>query len=274
VSATDYGSAELAAAYDELSEPQFTHGSELLRLLDIRRSDHVLDIGCGTGRLAMAALERVGDDGRVAGIDPAAPRIAIARAHGDPRLDFRIGDAGDLSAFADASFDVVYLNSVLNWIRDRGRALREARRVLKPRGRLGIATTVSDRPNQLHLLARRAWKLARGVDEPSDAERGTRARRRGATEAQVRSLIEAAGFTPRILEVRTFASVFQDAGRVLEFLLATTYGRLAPGAGPVDYAAMAPALTKLLERDYQQAITPEGIRLERYVLLAIADKPA
>src|ERR1051325_7602441 len=47
-----YGS--MTEAYDALSEPQFAHGTELLRLLELQNGDRVLDVGCGTGRLALA----------------------------------------------------------------------------------------------------------------------------------------------------------------------------------------------------------------------------
>jgi SAM-dependent methyltransferase len=164
------GSVELASAYDELSNPQFTHGKELIALLDIGRGDRVLDIGRGTGRLAAFTVERVGAEGRIVGVDPAPPRIQLALQHGDRRLEFRIGQAQDLSPFGNATFDVAYMNSVLNWIDDRPKAFGEAYRVLKPRGRLGVATTVRDRPNQLRLLARRAWRIAtgRGADTATD----------------------------------------------------------------------------------------------------------
>src|SRR2546422_2632052 len=105
-----FGSVELASAYDELSDPQFTHGKELVALLNINHGDRALDIGCGTGRLAAFAVERVGSEGRIIGVDPAPPRIQMAQQRGDPRLEFRIGQAQDLSQFADASFDVAYLN--------------------------------------------------------------------------------------------------------------------------------------------------------------------
>src|SRR5258708_29219693 len=138
---------------------------ELLELLDVGRGDRVLDIGCGTGRLAIAALERLSADGRIIGIDPAPPRVDVARQHADSRLEFRVGVAEDLSQFADASFDVAHLNSVLNWIRDRPKAFDEAYRVLRAGGRLGVATAVRDRPNQLRLLPRRAWNVARGLSD-------------------------------------------------------------------------------------------------------------
>lgn len=272
-----FGSAELAAAYDGLSEPQFAHGTELLTLLEVGPGDRVLDIGCGTGRLAVAALGRVGPEGCVVGIDPAAPRIAIAREHADPRLDFRIGQAEDLSSFPDATFDVAYLNSVLNWVPDRKRAVREAYRVLKLGGRLGIATTVRDRPNQLWLLARRAWRAAQGVREHTGPTTEERPRERSGsgrapTVDEIRELLAGSGFTPRSIELRTFTSVFCDAAQIVDFLQATTYGQFVPGAGAADYARFHAALKALLAREYPSAVTGDGIRLERYVLLAVADK--
>jgi SAM-dependent methyltransferase len=273
-----FGSPELAAAYDGLSDPQFTHGTELLGLLEVGPGDHVLDIGCGTGRLAVAALERIGAEGRIAGIDPASPRIDVARRYTDPRLDFRVGVAEDLSQFADASFDVAYLNSVLNWIRDRAQALREAYRVLKPGGRLGIGTTVRDRPNELRLLARRAWKAARGKGDAQapvadDSGRTGDGSRNAATEGEIRELLASAGFVSRSIELRNFTSRFRDVAQIVDFIQATNYGQLAPGVDAGDQARFRDALETLLAREHPVGAGGEGIRLERYVLLARADKP-
>lgn len=272
-----FGSVELASAYDELSDPQFTHGKELIALLKINRGDRVLDIGCGTGRLAALAVERVGAEGRIIGVDPAPPRIQVAQQRGDPRLEFRIGQAQDLSQFADANFDVAYLNSVLNWIGDRPRALDEAYRVLKPRGRLGIATTVRDRPNQLRLLERRAWKIATARGAAGSATDASLSEQCGskyaATAAEIRDMLEDSGFAVQTLEVRSFTSVFRDVRQIIDFLQATTCGQLAPGASAADYAGFREATETLLAGEYAHCVSDEGIRLERYVLLAIAEKP-
>ena len=272
-----FGSVELASAYDELSDPQFTHGKELIALVGVGRGDRALDIGCGTGRLAAFAVERMGAEGRIVGIDPAPPRIQVAQQRDDPRLEFRIGQAQDLSQFPDAAFNVAYMNSVFNWIDDRPKALDEAHRVLKLRGRLGIGTTVRDRPNQLRLLERRAWKaVRRGGDGPTVGEppgpSDERGSRYAATAAEIRAMLEGAGFVPRIFEVRTFISMFRDVPQIIDFLQATTYGQLAPGASAADYAAFRDAMEALLAGEYAERVSNKGIRLERYILLAVAGK--
>lgn len=109
---------------------------ELARLAS---GESVLDVGCGTGTLAIAAARRVGASGTVSGIDPA--ENLLARARGKARrahveVDFLIG-TGDALPFPDASLDVVL--STLVWHHLPHDVLRasvhEMRRVLKPGGR-------------------------------------------------------------------------------------------------------------------------------------------
>jgi len=259
-----------------LSDPEFTHAKEPIALLDIGRGDRVLDIGCGTGRLAAFTVERVGAEGRIVGIDPAPPRVQLALQRGDRRLQFRIGQAQDLSPFGDATFDVAYMNSVLNWIDDRPKEFGEAYRVLKPRGRLGVATTVRDRPNQLRLLAHRAERIATGraADTATDNSLSEQCGSKyAATAAEIRDMLEDAGFVVQTLEVRSLTSVFRDVEQMIDFLRATTYGPRASGASDADYAGLREATETLLAGEYAHCASNEGIRLERSVLLAVTETP-
>ncbi|HEY3816817.1 MAG TPA: methyltransferase domain-containing protein [Polyangiaceae bacterium] len=138
---------QLAETYDRLSDSQFESGKRLVDRIGVEAGDRVLDVGCGTGRLARWMAERVGPQGSVVGIDPLPERIAIARARaqahvpaGAPAISFEVGQAEDLSAFAAESFAAVCLSAVFHWVADKPKALREIRRVLRPDGRMGVTT--------------------------------------------------------------------------------------------------------------------------------------
>src|SRR5215470_19959190 len=99
-------SRELAEMYDRVSDLQLEGGKRLVERLGLKEGARVLDVGCGTGRLAQWIAERVGTTGVVAGIDPLEERIQIARARvGSVR--FEVGRAEHLGAFDDASFDII-----------------------------------------------------------------------------------------------------------------------------------------------------------------------
>ncbi len=137
-----HDNAELAETYDRVSDSQFESGKSLVERLGVQGGERFLDIGCGTGRLTRWIAERVGPGGTAVGIDPLVERIAIARARssGIAALSFDVGQAEDLSAFPDESFDAVCLSAVFHWVKDKPRAIREIRRVLRPGGRLGLTT--------------------------------------------------------------------------------------------------------------------------------------
>jgi hypothetical protein len=85
-------------------------------------------------------------------------------------------------------------------------------------------------------------------------------------------MLEDAGFVPRMLEVRTFVSVFRNVAQIIDFLQATTCGQFAAGAGAADNAGFRHVMEALLAGDYADRVSSDGIRLERYILLAVADK--
>jgi ubiquinone/menaquinone biosynthesis C-methylase UbiE len=135
-----HDSRSLAETYDRVSDLQFEGGKRLVERLGLEEGASVLDVGCGTGRLARWIGERVGPKGSVVGIDPLAERIDVARSHAASAVRFEVGRAEDLGAFEDASFDAVCMSSVFHWVTDKAKALAEIRRVLRPGGRLGVTT--------------------------------------------------------------------------------------------------------------------------------------
>lgn len=104
--------------------------------------EQVLEVGCGTGDLALLAAAEVGATGRVVGIDPSPEMIAVAQhkaSHANASVDFIVQPAEAMS-FADASFDVVLSSLMMHHLPPHLKqpALREIGRVLAPNGRLLI----------------------------------------------------------------------------------------------------------------------------------------
>ncbi|MGO9155534.1 class I SAM-dependent methyltransferase [Mycobacterium sp.] len=110
---------------------------QAMERLALRPGERVLDVATGTGDLAFQEEAVVGPEGQVVGVDSCAPMLEVARRRQRGPVDFQEGDAMDLR-FPDASFDVVTIGFGLRNVADRGQALREFRRVLRPGGRLMV----------------------------------------------------------------------------------------------------------------------------------------
>ena len=95
----------------------------------------VLDVGCGTGRLAYALAER---GARLWGVDSSPEMLAEARAGTGGRVGFKLGRAEALP-FKDGWFDRAVLRLAVHLV-DRAAAFPELARVLRPGGRAVIAT--------------------------------------------------------------------------------------------------------------------------------------
>jgi ubiquinone/menaquinone biosynthesis C-methylase UbiE len=133
-----------ARAYDALvwvltlgKERRFRQ--RLAELARLEQGQSVLDVGCGTGALALAAKGFVGAAGSVAGIDPSPEMVARARKKATKagvEARFEVATIEALP-FADATFDAALSSLMLHHLTDEGlrQGLGEIARVLKPGGR-------------------------------------------------------------------------------------------------------------------------------------------
>lgn len=113
-----------------------------LDLVDIQPGMKILDVGCGTGSLTIAAKLNQGFDGEVIGIDPSSNMVDFARqkaVKADVEVDFQVGVIENLG-FDDQKFDLVMSSMMMHHLPDalKVTGLKEVYRVLKPGGTLLI----------------------------------------------------------------------------------------------------------------------------------------
>jgi len=258
---------KLARDYDRLGEIQFHFGQRLVERMALDRTARVLDVGCGTGRLAQWLSGRSELEGNVVGVDPLPDRIALARERA-PGLRFEIGYAEDLAMFPDQSFDAVCLMSVFHWIADKTKALAEIARVLCADGRFGLTTT----PKELHAASPLAAVFASMFSRPpyrgririQDFALG----KQSCTVTETIELLRTAGLALVELHVIERHHTKVSAAEMLDFIEASSFGNFL-SAIPTD-------LHDTLRTDLRQALEAQsggdGLAYRDYGMMVVARK--
>jgi SAM-dependent methyltransferase len=151
------------AAESRLSAPL---SERMLELAALKPGMDVLDLATGRGEPALRAARQVGPSGRVVGVEPSAPVLAMAQEAGAdlPNLELRCGRAEDVAD--EAAFDVATVRWGLEYLTDPAAALAAVRRALRPGGRLVAAVWTAPEQASFYTLPRRIVARFRPVEEP------------------------------------------------------------------------------------------------------------
>jgi SAM-dependent methyltransferase len=221
-----------AADWAYLFEPYARAANELLfTKLSVAGGTRLLDIACGSGLAAQHAWRR---GAVVTGLDASAALINIARAR-TPSAEFRVGDMFALP-FPDGSFEVATsFNGI--W-KGCEAALEEARRVLQPRGRLGLTFWGPlDRVGLLPYFLK--------MIELSPQRHGQASAEQGDTGRVVDDMLTATGFVPCERGTVTVCNEWPDVDVAVRALAAA--GPSVPAIRTIGLDAYLAALREVIE---------------------------
>lgn len=271
----EHDSTRLAQTYDRVSNSQYEGGIALIEQLKLGGPSRLLDVGCGTGRLALWAASNLPTGSEVVALDPLPERIAVARDAQKARTDLRspvhfgLGSAEDLHAQKDASFDAAVLSSVFHWVGDKPKALRELARVIRPGGKLGITSGVKDvqSQNTAYQVAKRIFSTGpyAGRVNLADTAPG-RPQHLGASEFI--SLLEQTGFQLLGFHIVAREQVHANGDAFVDWIQSSSFGNYFRNV-PEDLGAQA-------QRDLAVALDErrksDGVVLRQHRTLIVAER--
>lgn len=195
-----------------------------MKVLELRGSESVLDVGCGSGALTERLAALVGAR-HVFGVDPSAEDVKTC-AQRVPGADLRVGSVEQLP-FADAQMDAVAAQLVVGLLPDAPAGVREMGRVCRPGG--VVAGCVWDFGGEMTVL-RTFWDAA-GEAVPSAAEHDQAKSQHYTTPSELTDLWTGAG----LLRVTTGGLVVESTYRDVDDLWLPL---AAPGGAPGDFLAL------------------------------------
>jgi arsenite methyltransferase len=141
--------AELLARVPDTACASFAGVANPFSLGELAPGEDVLDLGCGAATDSLIAAQMVAPEGSVTGIDMTSAMLdragRAAAELGVANVRFVEGQAEELP-FADASFDAIISNGVIDLIPDKDAVFSELHRVLRPGGRIQLADVTIQRP--------------------------------------------------------------------------------------------------------------------------------
>ena len=109
---------------------------KVVEATELRTGGRALDLACGTGSLTRDLAKRVGSEGYVLGVDFSKEMLRAAERRPSPNVEYRLGDATDLTGVEDDSFEAATIAYGARNIPDLDAHFAEIARAVKPGGRV------------------------------------------------------------------------------------------------------------------------------------------
>ena len=249
--------SEIAASFDARAATDNGNlwhrvlAEQLVSHCGIRPGHVVLDAATGTGFAAIAASGVAGEAGRVIGVDLSSGMLEVARQHasraGDAPIEWVQCDASELSAFDNASIDVVTCAAGVLYM-PVGRALNEWHRILKPGGTVAFTSMAAGHPAAGRIFRECAAAFGVQLTDPS-ALLGS--------ENACCAALEASGFVVSTVTRRSIAFTPQDIGHAWASNVHSPAHAAVHAMGSDALARMQKAFEAAMRREKQP--NPDGI---------------
>ena len=263
------GQAQIDAALEPL-------GQLGLAVADAKPGERVIDIGCGCGATSLSLGAKVGQPGRVLGLDISAPMLALARERAAdlPQISFECSDAGifDLSS---VGADLVFSRFGVMFFRDPVKAFKNIRQGLKPDGRMVFVCWRPLVENLwMHVPLQSALTVMSAPPPSAPDEPGPYA---FADSARVQLILTGAGFADIRFEKGDLKLSLGPSGnldgdfvRAVDF--AMTFGPLGRALAELD-AAMIQQVRRAITKGLETHRSADGVKLPAAVWIVSALNP-
>jgi len=197
---------------------RYRFAKPLIELAQLKLGQKVLDVATGTGIVAIAAAEIVGDEGYVVGVDISPGMLARARqkivASGLKNIEFVEADADYLN-FPDNSFDIIFCSAAIVYLTDIPAALRHWYCFLKPGGLVAFSCNTETAFTASILFREKAQTYGISVPNPN-APLGT--------PEKCQYFLQEAGFKNTKIVTQQFGFYLNDAAAAWKANANSAYG--------------------------------------------------
>lgn len=252
-----------AKAYSDNSNSQLSAAQRALKRVAFRGNEHVLDIGCGDGKISAKIASEV-KNGHVVGIDISPTMIEFAQSHfsNQTNLSFEQMDAAKIDL--KDRFDMAVSFSAMHWVKDQPRAIQGIFESLKPNGHF-LMTIPAGYPEALSNALNEMMRDPRWQKFYDNFSLG----QTFYTTEQYERLFKKAGFTTVAIELVPAFDRFENTRAFSNFVR-----QWLPHLTPIPKAMREDFMEQLMTRylDYLPTKEDGSVWFNKYSLEAVAKK--